>query len=174
MSGALSPVPTPLTFPIFKFAEKEWDANKSNCSGYIKAVAADLGIVLAGQANDLIDFWTAHSPWINLGHDAKRASTLAASGYFVVAGEKDRPNGHVVLIVPGWSANGHPMGYWGRLNGIGMKNKSISLAWISDSMWNKPAVMKQHPHPKGTPSPLDNVLYFALPLPQKLKPSAMP
>lgn len=99
-------------FPIFDIAEKNWDTNKSNCSGYVKAVAADLGVILAGQANDLIDFWTAHAPWVNLGHDAKKASELAANGYLVFAGEKDRPNGHVVLIVPGWSANGYPMGYW--------------------------------------------------------------
>jgi hypothetical protein len=159
------------SYPIFSYAEKEWDAHKSDCSAYVKAVAADLGVVLAGQANDLVDFWTTHAPWINLGHDAKRASDLAASGYLVVAGEKEKPNGHVVLIVPGWSANGHPMGYWGQLHRVGRKNTSISVAWIGDSMWNKPATLKKYPHDKNTPSPLDNVLFFALPLQQKLKAS---
>jgi hypothetical protein len=156
-------------YPIFAFAEKEWDDNKDNCSGYIKAVASDVGVVLAGQANDLIDFWTSHDPWINLDHDARRASDLAAQGYLVVAGEKDKPNGHVVLIVPGWSANGHPMGYWGKLHGVGRKNASISLAWIPDSVWNSKAYMKKHPHDKGVASPLANTLFFALAVPQKLK-----
>jgi hypothetical protein len=156
-------------YPIFAYAEKEWPANKSDCSAYVKAVAHDLGVVLAGQANDLVDFWTSHAPWINLGHDAAKASAYAADGYLVFAGEKQKPNGHVVLIVPGTSANGYPMGYWGQLHRVGRKNASISLAWIGDSMWNTPAVKKAFPHNKKDPSPLDNVLYFALSLPQKLK-----
>jgi cell wall-associated NlpC family hydrolase len=115
-------------YPIFLLAEQNWDAHKSDCSGYVRAVAADLGIPLHGFANQLVDYWSRSPSWVTLGNDAARASELAAQGYFVVAGKKEKEgHGHVVIIVPGRSSQGDAMGYWGTLGRIGHKNTGICL-----------------------------------------------
>jgi hypothetical protein len=51
---------------------KNWERRKSDCSGFLKAVAADLGITLIGQANSLIDSM-ASVPWLPLESDAANA-----------------------------------------------------------------------------------------------------
>jgi hypothetical protein len=141
---------------VITVANEVWLANLHNCrldcSGYVKQVSAKLGVPLPNVlANGLIDYLTSSSGWLNLGHDAKRASQLssqpASQGYFVVAGLKDSPNGHVVVLVPGWSPTGHPMGFWGSIGGskFAFENASLSKAW--------------------TPAELPKVSYFAITLP---------
>jgi hypothetical protein len=47
-------------------------------------------------------------------------------------GDQEIPSvhGHVVVVVSGLLANGkYPSAYWGRLGGIGDKNKTINWAW---------------------------------------------
>ena len=59
-----------------------------------------------------------------------RAVALAVGvGYLVVAGKKEAGHGHVVIIVPGEGPHKTAMGYWGRLGGIGFKNKGLDFAW---------------------------------------------
>jgi hypothetical protein len=162
-------------YPIFAILDKVWSmypALRSDCSGYLKKVAQqpDLCIFLPDfQANGLVD-WLAKQPgWLNLGNDAAKAASLAAQGYFVVAGKTEKTNGHVAIVVPGWSSSGSPggspMGYWGSLTGTGFANKSLSFAWMADNFWNSKTGERNFPHKIGAPSPLDQVLYFALYLP---------
>ncbi len=133
--------------PVIAAAEREWSSHRSDCSGFVRAVAQDLGIPLGGLANHLVDMWNSDPGWIKLGHDHQRASLLAAQGYLVVAGRKETAHGHVVIIVPGTSAHGDAVGYWGRLGGIGEKHKGLGFAWKR--------------------SDLSTVQYFAIPITAK-------
>ncbi len=116
-------------FPIFAIAEKRWPAHKDDCSGYVRAVAADCGLTLVGLANGLVDFWNEpQSGWEKLD-SAADAEAKSEAGYLVVAGKKEAGHGHVVIVVPGTSSHGDAMGYWGHLHGVGKEDASLSLAW---------------------------------------------
>lgn len=47
----------------------------------------------------------------------------------MVAGKKESGHGHVVIVVPGRGTHGEAMGYWGRLGGVGYKDKGLNFAW---------------------------------------------
>jgi hypothetical protein len=68
---------------IIAFCKKEWEANKSDCSGFVKAVANDLGITLDGQANDIMD--DLDGTWLEL-KDGPAAAISASLGKFVIGG----------------------------------------------------------------------------------------
>jgi hypothetical protein len=123
-------------YPIVAICAAILKANAHNCqadcSGYLKQVAAHLGVTLPNVlANGIVDYLDSAEGWTRLGNDAKQASQLASEGYFVVAGLKEGGHGHVVVVVPGWSPQGFPMGYWGSLRGAKFAgwNASLSAAW---------------------------------------------
>ena len=113
---------------IISFCESEWDAWKSDCSGFVKAVAKDIGVSLTGQANSIIDFLDSSAMWENLGADSQKAIKYASQGYFVIGGLNSTPNGHVVVVVKSPPQN-YPVAYWGRLGGTGRKNATINWSW---------------------------------------------
>lgn len=114
---------------IVAACEARWEANKANCSGFVRAVAADLGIGLSGQANDIVDFIAAN--WWPIA-DGVAARDWAEAGYLVVGGLKAAGNGHVVVVVPGPLAHGkYPTAYWGKLNGVGKKKTTLNFAWTA-------------------------------------------
>src|SRR2546428_2281504 len=102
--------------------EKHWEDYKDDCSGFVKAVAADVGVRLMGlQANDIVDEMQT-STWWRLLKDGSDAGRCAAIGFFVLAGLKKTPNGHAVVVVPGALSGGkYPTGYWGSLGGVVQK-----------------------------------------------------
>lgn len=113
---------------IINMCEAEFNAHSNDCSGFLKAVAGDLGITLTGMADDIVN-QIQRAPWTKLvdGADAK---SKADQGFFVVGGLQDTPHGHVVVVVTGPAAQGkYPTGYWGRLGGSGKKNTTINWAW---------------------------------------------
>ncbi len=155
-------------YPIFATLDGIWKLYPNlhnDCSGFLKKVAQQLCVVMStGNANAIVAYLQKTLGWMPLGHDSVKAADLAAKGYLVIAGTIEPVHGHVAVIVPGWSPNGCPMGYWGQLGGIGKANASLSWAWVSEANWDSPLGQKAYPHKKGTPAPLDEVLYFALPL----------
>ncbi len=101
---------------------------QKNCSGYVKDVAKDLGIILTGQANDIVD-QIQKAPWISI-KSGKEAKLKAELGMFVVAGLKAKPHGHVVIVVPGSLSHGkYPTAYWGSLGGVPKKKTTINWSW---------------------------------------------
>ena len=113
---------------IIELCEKYWEQHKKNCSGYVKDIAKELGVNFSGQANDIVD-QVQKLPWkmVKSGLDAK---LQAINGMFVVAGLKDNPHGHVVIVVPGPLAHGkYPTAYWGSLGGVPKKNTTINWSW---------------------------------------------
>lgn len=112
---------------IKTLCETEWDQWKHDCSGFLKAVAGDLGVTLSGDANAIIDTMS-QGAWIQVGSDSDKAVNYAGMGYLVVAGLKATHHGHVVIIMPGQSKP-YPLGYWGRFGGTGRKNTAINFSW---------------------------------------------
>jgi hypothetical protein len=119
---------------IIAACEAEWDAHKSDCSGFAKAVAMRFGITLSGQANDIVGAIAA-TPWTLL-KDGVAAAASAGAGRFVLAALKGADqvvpdaHGHVAVVVQGALAHGlYPTGYWGRLGGVGCKNQTLNWAW---------------------------------------------
>lgn len=119
---------------IIDACEDEWPANKSDCSGFVKDVAAALGVSLSGQANDIVDQITGPE-WTKLT-DGKAAKQAADEGKFVIGGLKGSDqqtpsaHGHVVVVVSGPLAkNQYPTAYWGTLGGSGERSKTTNWAW---------------------------------------------
>ena len=109
--------------------EKVWDDYKSDCSGFVRAVAVELKITaVTGNANDIVDSM-ASDPWKTL-KDGVEAKQKAEEGNFVVAGLKATPNGHVAVVVGGpLNREKYPSGYWGKLGGQGKKNETLNWSW---------------------------------------------
>lgn len=128
---------------IIDECELNFDEHKSDCSGFVKAVANKFGVVLTGQANEIVDQIKNTNTWTILNKDGVKAKEKADLGWLVIGGLEANPNGHVVVIVSGTLAfNKYPTGYWGKLGTIGKKNATINYAWI--------------------PSERDNVIYSAI------------
>jgi hypothetical protein len=128
---------------------------KDDCSGFVRAVAGDLMLLVpgvSGNADGQVDFMgmllkqpsaIPNSTMRYLG-DGKSveagAVQLANDGNFVVCGltskelQTNRPkenvrNGHVAVLTGGWGKTGWPLGYWGHKGGVAGKNDSLSLSF---------------------------------------------
>jgi hypothetical protein len=123
---------------------KHWPGQKHDCSGFVKAVAADLGVSLSGQANDIYKQirsagWTA----IGTGLKASRIAGVSASeGNFVVGASQATPNGHVAIIVDYRNAfdsydpkdRSKAVAFWGSKGSVGEEYYRITESWSSTAM----------------------------------------
>jgi hypothetical protein len=121
---------------IIEICNDQWPAQKSNCSGFVEAVAKVLGVTLTGVADDIYtqiqsQGWTAIP-------DGVSAKAAADSGLFVIAaltGDQEVPpqvHGHVCVVVSGPLDDVHnkyPTGYWGSLGGVGCEMTTLNYAW---------------------------------------------
>ena len=120
---------------IAKACEKHWNAHQDNCSGFVRAVASEIGISIPPehkQANPIIEYislWSTAS-WWEIG-SPKKAGELAEEGYFVLACLKSEPNGHVAVVTSGYKSShrGDPRGYWGTYEGVGNKNATMNWSF---------------------------------------------
>lgn len=118
---------------IIECCERQWDAHKSDCSGFVRAVAGELGYSLTGNADAITAILRAAA---NQTHDGTLAAQWAAEGRFVIAGLEghnhvpSRAHGHVVVVVDGQLAHEkYPTAYWGMLGGVGKKAATLNWAW---------------------------------------------
>jgi hypothetical protein len=127
---------------IIDVCEANWDAHRSDCSGFVKAVAAALAVQTftdVDNADAIVDKLRAAASWTPLrSGDGTEAKAMADAGQFVIGGLKgsDQLNpdqhGHVVVVVTGPLDSSHgeyPTAYWGKLGSIGAKAKAINFAW---------------------------------------------
>lgn len=122
---------------IIDACEGLWEANKSDCNKFVRAVGADVGVaIVAGNADAIIDDLSAN--WTSVA-DGAAAKAQADNGHFVIAGLRagahtpPRLNGHVAVVVSGpldSTHNKYPTGYWGSLDGIGKKNTTLNYSWV--------------------------------------------
>ena len=115
-----------------------FDAHAGDCSGFVRAVASQLGVQLHGLANEIVDTIRDGDDWTPLP-DGIAAAQAAAAGKLVIGGLKGSeqarpdPHGHVVVVVTGSLAHdAYPSAYWGRLGGTGDKDKTINWAWNAE------------------------------------------
>jgi hypothetical protein len=112
-------------------------AHQNDCSGFARAVAAQLGLPLQGLANAIVELIESDGGWEPLA-DGVAAAEAAESGKFVIGGLRGsdqanpNPHGHVVVVVGGPLArNAYPSAYWGRLGGGGHRDTTVNFAWNS-------------------------------------------
>jgi hypothetical protein len=137
MNSAVNDVPPPGDATIRAACEAEWQAHKSDCSGFVCAVGARLDVVVEGDANQITAALAAGDVWNQLA-DGVAAAAAAQDGKFVVGGlagaAQAVPNahGHVVVVVDGPLNRGkYPTAYWGKLGGAGAKHQTINWAWTA-------------------------------------------
>ena len=89
---------------VTQACEDNFDAHKSDCSGFARAVAAELKVTLNGLADQIVDTIRAGGDWRPLA-DGVAAAASAHNGKLVIAGLKGAeqtnpdPHGHVVVVV---------------------------------------------------------------------------
>jgi len=112
-------------------------AHQNDCSGFARAVAAQLGVPLQGLADDIVQALRSGEGWTRLSN-GPAAAQAAAAGFLVIAGLKGSeqahpdPHGHVVVVVAGPLTRGlYPSAYWGRLGGGGAQDETINWAWTA-------------------------------------------
>jgi len=111
-------------------------ANRNDCSGFARAVAAEVGVPLAGLANDIVDTIRKGGNWQKLA-DGVAANDAAQAGGFVIGGMRGDEqvnhdvHGHVVVVVGGLPlAHGrYPAAWWGSLGGQPGHNETVNYAW---------------------------------------------
>lgn len=121
---------------IIQGCESVWEANKTDCNHFVKAVAAPFGVTLTGQANDIVTQIQSGGGWTVLS-GGPAAKIAADQGKLVVGGLKGGDqtppvnNGHVVVVVSGAAdaTGAYPRAYWGQLGGVGRKNETVNYAW---------------------------------------------
>lgn len=118
--------------------EASFGAHKSDCSGFARAVAEELGVPLAGLADDIVATLRAGGAWVKLP-DGVAAAKAAAAGELVICGlkgseqAKPDPHGHVAVVVDGPLSHGaYPSAYWGSLGGSAGFDQTINWAWTPD------------------------------------------
>jgi hypothetical protein len=118
----------PKTAKVAAACETHWATHEDDCSGFVKAVAKEVGVTLTGQANDIVNQMKT-LPWKSLGSGAE-AKKQADLGYLVLGGLKATKNGHVVVVVAGPLGQGkYPTAYWGQLGGVGRKATTVNWSW---------------------------------------------
>jgi hypothetical protein len=113
-------------------------ANANDCSAFVRAVAAQLGVAVNGLANQIVDDIQSSANWTVLA-DGVEAERDAAAGKLVIGGLRGDeqahpdPHGHIVVVVAGQPLNRgrYPFAYWGRLGGGGKRNTTINWAWTA-------------------------------------------
>ena len=130
---------------IIDACKKSWDTefitglkNKDNCSGFVKAVAKELGVPLSETANadGIVDELAVSPKWSKLS-SGKEAAAKAGLGSFVLAGLKSedhkpgRNNGHVVVIASGALYRDIYPVCWGGSTGAAQSQgtKSVGEVW---------------------------------------------
>lgn len=125
---------------IIDICEANWEANKTDCNHFVKAVADALGVTLFGpndNADAILNKLAGAAGWSLIPNRAQ-VESQASAGQFIIAGLQStefhppRNNGHVVVVVQGDDSShpGFPMAYWGKLGGVGAKDSSIRNAFI--------------------------------------------
>ena len=121
---------------VIQACEACYDAHIGDCSGFARAVADRVGIVLEGNADAIADLLEAESGgWTKLA-GGPAAAAAAGSGKLVLGAlrgdrqEVPDAHGHVVVVVAGPLNRGlYPTAYWGSLAGNPGKDKTINWAW---------------------------------------------
>ncbi|MDR3636954.1 MAG: hypothetical protein P4L84_24325 [Isosphaeraceae bacterium] len=122
---------------------ENWEAHQSDCSGFVKAVAAELRVPMPNvNADQLIDFLATSTEWQEFtAGDGVAAEEAATEGMLVIGGLKSRDlgdaHGHVVVVLWGELARGkYPRASWGSLGKHQRRDSSVNYAFDEDARDN--------------------------------------
>lgn len=118
---------------ILAACRKHFPAHRDDCSGFLRAVAGELGYPLTGIADQIMDHLAAN--WTSLTRE--QAIAAADRGELVVVGLKSgdhdppRNHGHVAVVVPGPLYHDlYPPVWCGSLGGAASNgNKTVGEVW---------------------------------------------
>jgi hypothetical protein len=113
---------------IIQICEQEFPKHWNDCSGFVAAVAQKCGVLITGNANEVVENYLSGRANFMLCYEAD-ALRQAKAGNFVIAGLADRPNGHIVVVVDHPLHHGHVYAYWGRLHRP--KGSNINVGQLS-------------------------------------------
>jgi hypothetical protein len=106
---------------VREVCEACFDAHKSDCSGFARAVANEFKVPLQGLAGEIVENLRTGQGWALLSNGVAPAQS-ARNGKLVIAGLKGSeqahpdPHGHVVVVVGEPLAHhAYPSAYWGKL-----------------------------------------------------------
>lgn len=125
-----------------------WSKYFNDCSGFVKAVAEKYGLLLTGDANEILAYIGSYWDQLDSG---KNAMEQARIGKFVVGGiPATEGHGHVVIVVPSLPFDKYPRAYWGALHeikfnlggnrilringGAGRRFQTVNYAWKHDEL----------------------------------------
>jgi hypothetical protein len=113
---------------IIALCQKHIVAFGNDCSGFAKAVASDCGVLLAGDANQIVDLIEHDWDCLDDGADARDA---AMRGLFVVGGAQAKGHGHVVIVVAGPMSHGHkyPYCFWGSYKSLAILGETVNIGF---------------------------------------------
>lgn len=113
---------------IIALCQKHIVAFNDDCSGFVKAVASDCGVLLAGDANQIVDLIDVDWDYLSDGADAREA---ALKGLFVLAGAQAKNHGHVVVVVAGPMSHGHkyPYCFWGSYRSLDVLGEAVNVGF---------------------------------------------
>lgn len=121
---------------IVAACRNNYAAYSNDCSAYVRAVTAELGHPVSGNANGIMnELANATATWENITRSA--AVTAVQTGALVIAGLKSsnhtppRNNGHVVIVVDGPLYRGiYPLCWGGSIgNAQSRGTKSVGEVW---------------------------------------------
>jgi hypothetical protein len=123
---------------VRKACDACFEAYQHDCSGFVRAVGAELGVMISGVANDIVNQVRAGGSWQRLP-DGVAAAASATAGKLVLGGLRGDEqfehsnHGHVVVVVEGPLAHGrYPSAYWGSLGDEGAEFQTINWAWTEN------------------------------------------
>jgi hypothetical protein len=118
---------------IVAACRKHFDEHSDNCSGFVRAVANELGYSLTGNADGILD--QIEKGWTKIDRlkaiDAVKAGTLVIAGLKSSEHDPPRNHGHVAVVVDGSLYNGKYPLVWGGSIGSAQSpgTKSVGEVW---------------------------------------------
>lgn len=130
---------------IIRACQKHWHLHAGDCSGFLKAVVAELRVKhsnlgsLSGQANDIHNA-IQRSPWTLISGTGREgwmnAATLAVNQGYLVVGAWYNPdgNGHLAIVTGYSDESARALAYWGSLGGAGSQAGKVTESWGKDKI----------------------------------------
>jgi hypothetical protein len=119
---------------VISVCSRALEAFKDDPSGFVRAVAGEFGLDLAGTADQIID-QIQRDDWEVLPNGIA-AAARARAGYLVIGGLKGgdqasrSEHGFVVVVVDGpLGAGRYPTAFWGRVGSGSGSGKTINWVW---------------------------------------------
>lgn len=120
---------------IVAACRKHYPAFSGDCSAFVRAVTAELGHPLSGNANGIMRELASSSSWEAIDRatavEAVKTGALVIAGLSAGAHNPPRNNGHVVVVVDGpLYRNTYPLCWGGSIGSAQSRgNKSVGEVW---------------------------------------------